>query len=237
MSINKLWAWDKDKKFYKNPRFWIIVVGFYAVLFAIIPFMPETEKTESDMTIQVMDNTPVAEPKDFTGQLAYEAYHELVAEGFVVTAKTMQCNTVSEMDISFKYEPESELTTKWLVAEQKNEKSDDTYNITLCLGTEEGINASAAENATRDALQAKLDKIDAELACKYYGEAQYPYGFKVHSIVGRLAEGISSSVADAWFFKTKVTIENAYGNKYDTIMECHVTGTTAAPVVSEFIVD
>jgi PASTA domain len=71
----------------------------------------------------------------------------------------------------------------------------------------------------------------AQAACDWYGEQQFPYGFKGHWILGKLAEEIQN---DQWFFKIEATVTNEYKAKRDYNVECFVTGTNDAPVVTTF---
>lgn len=80
-----------------------------------------------------------------------------------------------------------------------------------------------------------LDEDSAMTALQNYGDRQYPYGFKIHWISGRLAN--EQSVADgSWYFKVNVTVTNAYGADADGVCEAKVTGTSSSPVVQEFSV-
>ncbi|MBS3183466.1 PASTA domain-containing protein [Leucobacter manosquensis] len=78
-----------------------------------------------------------------------------------------------------------------------------------------------------------VDAIDAWLACTYYAETQFPYGVKVHSLAGRLAERLEN---DEWFLKAEITPKNEYGTKVSgMVMECTVAGTQASPQVTSFL--
>ena len=75
----------------------------------------------------------------------------------------------------------------------------------------------------------------ARIAFENYGEQQFPYGFKCHWFVGLIHE---EQLDDgSWYFKVEVTIENAYGNKIDTVAEGIVSGTDASPVITQFHVN
>lgn len=89
-----------------------------------------------------------------------------------------------------------------------------------------------ANQAAYDKLDAKLDCTTAWIAAEQYGKYEYPYGFKLHYIVGRLAEEPADE--NTWFLKAECTVENAYGNKLKGTCEAKVTGTTDNPKVVSF---
>lgn len=76
----------------------------------------------------------------------------------------------------------------------------------------------------------------AKKAFEEYGKKKYPYGFKCHWIVNNIAQEQSEN-GKSWFFKVGVTIENAYGNKYDAIAEGTVSGNDYSQKVSGFYVN
>ena len=71
----------------------------------------------------------------------------------------------------------------------------------------------------------------AQSACEQYGEYQFPYGFKGHWILGRLAEEIQN---DQWFLKVEATVTNEYDADRRLNVECFVIGTNDAPTVASF---
>ncbi len=76
----------------------------------------------------------------------------------------------------------------------------------------------------------------AKKAFEKYGESQYRYGFKCHWILNNIASEQSED-GKTWYFKVGVTIENAYGNKYDAIAEGKVTGNDYSQKVTNFYVN
>lgn len=69
--------------------------------------------------------------------------------------------------------------------------------------------------------------------CDQAGNAMFPYGFRIH-ITGIMAD---APQGDTWFMKATTTTENEFGNKRkDLVMECYVTGTDDAPVISDFLI-
>jgi len=75
----------------------------------------------------------------------------------------------------------------------------------------------------------------AKKAFEQYGKKQYRYGFKCHWILDFIAKEQSAD-GTLWYFKVGVTIENAYGNKYDAIAEGRVSGNDYSQKVTDFYV-
>lgn len=106
------------------------------------------------------------------------------------------------------------------------------------------VSADAAKVAASEAAQASqmatapaktslgLEANAAQTACTLYAKSQFPYGVKMHWILGRLAEEIKD---DQWFLKVESDVTNAYGVKAKGAnIECYVSGTNEVPLVTEF---
>lgn len=76
----------------------------------------------------------------------------------------------------------------------------------------------------------------AKKAFEEYGEKKYPYGFKCHWILDLIAQEENED-GTSWYFKVGVTIENAYGNKYDAIAEGKVSGNDYNQKITGFYVN
>lgn len=72
----------------------------------------------------------------------------------------------------------------------------------------------------------------AQAACNRRGGDEFPFGFRGHWIVGKLAEEI---VDDRWFLKVEATVTNQFGAKRRVNVECFVGGRDDAPVVETFL--
>ena len=95
--------------------------------------------------------------------------------------------------------------------------------------------ATIVTQAPSKSLDEKLDRGYAWQALEAFGKAQYyPFDFKLHYIVGQIAAREYDN--DTWFLKAECTIKDIYGNKYDTVCEGRVTGTTENPQVVYFFV-
>ena len=84
-------------------------------------------------------------------------------------------------------------------------------------------------------LEKKLESGKAWVAVKNYGEAAYPYGFKLHYLVGQLAQEAENK--NTWYLKAECTVTNEYGAKQKGTCEAEVTGTTDSPEVTAFNVN
>lgn len=92
-----------------------------------------------------------------------------------------------------------------------------------------------SETAVQDALRAKLDVWYAWDAVERYGKRQYPYGFKLEKIKGKLAETVEDE--NTWFLKATCEVKNEYGTwMKNLVCEASVSGTTESPRIDYFIV-
>lgn len=128
--------------------------------------------------------------------------------------------------------PADELA-KWVVTDLKSFDSE-AKTAQLEVNTSENISANEAQQATEEALEAKLPATYAWQAVSDYGEIQYPYGFKLHSIMGVLAEEAQDE--NTWYLKATCTITNEYNAEYEAECEAVVTGTKDSPTVTSFAV-
>lgn len=78
-----------------------------------------------------------------------------------------------------------------------------------------------------------LDETCAMGAFEVYADEEYPYGIKLHWVTGTIAHTQDKATGE-WTFKVNATIKNAYGAKYDTIVEGRVAGTNDNPKVTYF---
>lgn len=95
-------------------------------------------------------------------------------------------------------------------------------------------NSDVAQANLKKSLQDTFPVSYAWTALKTYGKSLYPYGFKVHNILGIYAEEPVDE--NTWFLKADVTITNAFNAKYDTVVEAKVTGNTNSQEVTSFYV-
>jgi len=110
-----------------------------------------------------------------------------------------------------------------------------TFNVSKPGAAEAKASAEAAapkEAAKPTKTSTGLEATYAISACESYAKDQFPYGVKMHWIVGKLAEEIKD---DQWFLKVESDVTNAFNAKEKGVnVECFVSGTNDAPVVTEF---
>lgn len=93
----------------------------------------------------------------------------------------------------------------------------------------------AADKAEKERI-AKLapDPIESRVLCEQQVKQEYPWGAKVHGILGVIADKQES--VDTHFYKVEVTIKNAFNAERRTVMECKVTKTGESLAISYFYV-
>lgn len=118
----------------------------------------------------------------------------------------------------------------WVVTEAQGNGSKVDINIK----TTQQVELEQKKQAMYDNLNQKFPADEVFIACRNYGKQQYPYGFKLHSLVGVLQEPTPID-ENTWFYKATADITNAFGAKAkDQTMECKVTGTKENPQIVEF---
>lgn len=76
------------------------------------------------------------------------------------------------------------------------------------------------ENEKKDWENTAPSQLGTRSLCRQALEANYPYGTKIHSILGVIADTVES--ANSRFYKVEVDITNAFGATRSTVMECRV---------------
>ncbi len=96
--------------------------------------------------------------------------------------------------------------------------------------------AKAAAAKAEEERIAKLapDPVESIVLCRQNLEQEYPYGAKVRSILGVIADEPISE--DTHFYKVEVEITNAFNAKRDSVMECKVTKKGESLEISHFVV-
>lgn len=92
----------------------------------------------------------------------------------------------------------------------------------------------AQAEKTKKKLSKKLDNVSAWVAAEEYGQAEYPYGFDLHSALGVVAEEAVDE--NTWYLKASCDVTNEYGAEKKMTCEAHVTGTSKSPKVISFVV-
>lgn len=76
------------------------------------------------------------------------------------------------------------------------------------------------ENEKKDWENTAPSQLGTRSLCRQALEANYPYGTKIHSVLGVIADTVES--ANSRFYKVEVDITNAFGATRSTVMECRV---------------
>ena len=165
----------------------------------------EASKAEKER-LEALKGKTVAEAIKTVGEMGYTAtYKNRVGTDMTPYAEEYGDCKVTKVDVS------------------SQNKSVDVYFITA---------QEEADMEVREKLEAKLDSTAAWQCVERYGKNVYPYGFKLHYLVGRLNEEAVDE--NTWFLRAECTIENAFGNKRKGICDATVTGTTDHPLVVSF---
>lgn len=122
--------------------------------------------------------------------------------------------------------------SKWVVT-GVNDINMEKKTVTVYMNTQENIDAEAASDNMTETLKEKLPVEYAWQAVEQYGEKQYPYGFKLRWITGKLAEKANDE--NTWFLKANCEITNEYGETVKGNCEAQVTGTQDDPQVINFM--
>lgn len=217
------------KPFYKKVKFYLLCFFGLVILMPIIKFAinsPEAQRNVTTPTTVSEQQAGEETPKvpNYVGQNAVEAADALEAEGYAIKAT----HATSGLDFTEEFKIDE---TDWIVIDQ-TPPSDGV--ITLTINTQSNIDDVKAQDALLESLTEKLTPSIAWGTFDLYGEQEYPYGFDLHIVTGMLAE--TPKDENTWFLKATCTIENAFGNQYDTEAECEVTGTNDNPKVTRFYV-
>jgi hypothetical protein len=176
-------------------------------------------------------NSVTNNEKNYIGSDAKVAYSELIASGYTVkfvfdrpnnagfTEEQLQQTMLSDFE-SASYDEMPYVITKQSIL----------YNTaTLYVEYKSVVELNEAQATREENLSRVLSIESAMSACELYGQQNYS-SFKMHSIVGRIAEYASDD--STWFLKYYVDADG-YTNK---AMECYVSGTTSSPVVTRYLV-
>ena len=108
----------------------------------------------------------------------------------------------------------------WVVTKIK--KNDyDKKKVSFVVSTKEAIALEQESKRIEVTLKSKISSTDAFIAMEKYGKAKYPYGFKLHYIMGVIASTPKDD--STWFLKANCDITNAFGATKSTVCEANVT--------------
>lgn len=134
-------------------------------------------------------------------------------------------STYNDKELTDSLVPGDDASKAWEILEIDNIDTDDKKVVVYIANTK-------TKNA-KEKLETKLPASYAWSAVKRYGEMEYPYGFKLHNIIGRLAEEARSN--GTWFLKATCDVKNQYGTwAKDLTCEATVSGTEDNPHIDSF---
>lgn len=100
------------------------------------------------------------------------------------------------------------------------------------LAAEAAALKAANEKSAADAAAKPLEAVQAQVFCEDYAKREFPYGVKLHTFAGKLAEQKTEA---GWYLKFEASITNEFGAKRDSNVECHMSGTNGTPVMDDFV--
>ena len=159
---------------------------------------------------------------------AFDAYNQLKTDGYSVTV--VQEGTGLDQTSSYELNTSREdfefaAGGPWIVTNVKVNENDKIATIEAQAASQ--IEREAKDRAEEEAMEQVLDIGHALVAVENYGEQQYPYGFKCHSVAGVISKEV---VDGSWHIKVTCDVTNAAGAKAEGLTcEAVVTGTDAAP--------
>lgn len=170
--------------------------------------------------------------EDAIGKKAIDIYNKLESLGYKVSFTHAVTKADFTSAVQYESDPDSESYIPWLITDV------DSYNVTsktasFFINTQERIDEAQSQSTAEDTLQAKLDASVAWGTVEYYGNSEYPYGFKLKIATGMLAE---TAVDDnTWFLKAQCEVKNEYGTwMKNLVCEARVSGTTESPQIDYF---
>jgi len=222
---------DNDKSFGSDE--WYFPDVPVVISYHVFPEESEDEDSKNEDSKnrkqkEKKDSVSAINPEDIEGKDVVEASQVLKNLNYKVTLLHDQ----SKMDLTGEIESYDENTKKEFVVVKLGDVNEKDKEVTLYIDSLTNIAEKKKKAGMEKTLTDKLDPYYAWTAAQEYGKEQYPYGFKLHYIMGKLAqEPVDENI---WFLKATCTVENAYGNKIDMNCEAQVTGTTNNPVVVDF---
>ncbi len=167
------------------------------------------------------------------GKMASDVRNELNEYDYQVEFKHENTKMdFTEMIFDKDDEANAEFYLPWIIT--GTQKLDDKNNVVIFLiNTEENMDRLNEQASTTEKLSSKLSASTAWAAVSLYGEREFPYGFKLNSILGVLAE--TAVDEDTWFIKSKCQVKNEQGKwAKDFTCEAYITGTDDNPKVKNF---
>lgn len=180
---------------------------------------PTEEESADEVTEEKVVNQSYVYVRDLMNELGYTAEYE---------------HEYSHMDLTGELAAHSdeELNGAGFIITGIKEMNSQEKTITMYVNTNENIERVEGQKATQKVLEENFDPSVAMAALELYGKSQCPYGFKLHGIVGKLAE--TPVDENTWFMKYKCEVTNAAGEKVSMTCEAKIKGPEDNPTVYDF---
>ena len=197
---------------------WSLLIGIIAVIAIVVGiFLVNNNKPQID---------------DYVGKDAKQSYEELTSAGHEVefaydynnkysgyTKEDFQDFIIRELNL------DTYSQAPYTITKQEN----DGNKAILYIKHDSLIESEKAKEDKKAALEEKLGVSEAMTACQMYGKRTHR-DFDMHSVLGQIAQEAKDE--NTWYLKYTVDADGYEG----LTMECYVTGTSAAPEVTDFIV-
>lgn len=150
------------------------------------------------------------------------------------TAKYEHEYTHLDFTGEFTYYTDEEINSIGFIITGIKKMDSEKKTITMYVNTAENIERVKNQNDLKETLEKNFDPSVAVAAMELYGRSQYPYGFSISMITGRLAE--TPIDENTWFMKYTCKVTNAYGKKATMTCEAKIKGPESNPTVYDFLV-
>lgn len=185
-----------------------------------------TIKSE-DIRITV-SNMVVTKLKELEGASLADAMSTVEENGYTATYKHEQ----SGYDFTEEIKAfDSDQIAKYVITEVNNIDAS-SKKVYFTINTQENIDKNNKAKEMEETLSSKLESSYAWQAASNYGKNEYPFGFKLHYIKGKLAQEAVDE--NTWYLKATCTVTNGYNASMEMECEAKVTGTNDNPEVIEF---
>lgn len=185
-----------------------------------------TIKSE-DITITV-SNMVVTKLKELEGASLANAMSTVEENGYTATYKHEQ----SGYDFTEEIKAfDSDQIAKYVITEVNNVDAA-SKKVYFTVNTQENIDKNNEAKEMEEKLSSKLESSYAWQAASDYGKNEYPFGFKLHYIKGKLAQEAVDE--NTWYLKATCTVTNGYNASMEMECEAKVTGTNDSPEIVEF---
>lgn len=180
----------------------------------------EYEQTYADME-EMVTNQSYVYVRDLMKDMGY-------------TAKYEHENTHLDYTGELTYWTDDELNAAGYIVTGIKELNIENKTITLYVNTTENQDRLEEQEQQQKSLEESFSPSVALSAMEQYGESQYPYGFEINMLTGRLAE--TAIDENTWFMKYTCTVTNSNGTKVEMTCEAKIKGPENSPVVYDFCV-